>query len=53
VTTGNATETNAGAIVANLLNVTASTGIDLTSKKNAIQKLGTDKTTTGRNKVTL
>lgn len=53
VTTGEATETNAGAITASLLNVTADTGIKLTSAKNKIKKLGTDKTKTGQNKVTL
>jgi hypothetical protein len=54
VTTGEATEdSKKGAITAKLLNVTAGTGIDLTSKHNAIKKLGTDKTKTGPNKVTL
>lgn len=53
VTTGEATESKSGAIVTDILNVTAATGIDLTSKKNAIQKLGIDKTTTGPNKVSL
>jgi hypothetical protein len=53
VTTGEATESSAGAITASLLNVTAGTGIELTSTKNKIKKLGTDKTTTGQNKVTL
>lgn len=52
VTTGEATE-NAGAIDTNLLNVTAATGIDLASKKNAIKTLGTDKTQTGPNIVHL
>jgi hypothetical protein len=53
VTTGEATETTKGAITASLLNVTANTGIDLTSQANKIKKLGTDKTKTGPNKVTL
>jgi hypothetical protein len=53
VTTGKATETKLGAITAKLLNVTANTGIELTSRNNAIKKLGTDKTKTGPNKVTL
>ena len=53
VSAGKVTETNADAIVANLLNVTAQTGITLTSSKNKIKKLGTDKTKTGPNKVTL
>ncbi len=51
VTTGEATESSAGAIVAStVLNVTADTGIKLTSAKNKIKKLGTDKTKTGQNK---
>jgi filamentous hemagglutinin family protein len=53
VTTGEATETSKGAITAKLLNVTADTGIDLTSKANKIKKLGTHKTKKGPNKVTL
>jgi filamentous hemagglutinin family protein len=54
VTTGAASESKNGAIRASkLLNVTAGTGITLTSKKNAIEKLGTDTTTSGPNKVTL
>jgi hypothetical protein len=53
VTTGEAKESNAGEIEAKLLNVTATTGIELTSKKNDIKKLGTDKTKKGPNKVTL
>jgi hypothetical protein len=53
VTTGGATEDSSGAITASLLNVTADTGIELTSTKNKIKKLGTDKTTSGPNKVTL
>jgi hypothetical protein len=36
-----------------VLNVTANSGIKLTSKRNAITKLGTDTTTSGPNKVTL
>jgi hypothetical protein len=52
-TTGEATESKAGAIDAKLLNVAADTGIDLTSKKNKIKKLGTHKTKKGPNKVTL
>jgi hypothetical protein len=53
VTSGEATESKAGEIEAKLLNVTADTGIELTSKKNKIKKLGTDKTKKGPNKVTL
>jgi hypothetical protein len=53
VTTGEATESKAGEIEAKLLNVTAATGIELTSKKNKIKKLGTHKTKKGPNKVTL
>jgi uncharacterized protein (DUF2249 family) len=52
-TTGEATESKAGEIEAKLLNVTAATGIELTSKKNDIKKLGTHKTKKGPNKVTL
>jgi hypothetical protein len=52
-TTGEATESSAGEIEAKLLNVTADTGIDLTSKKNKVKKLGTHKTKKGPNKVTL
>jgi hypothetical protein len=53
VTTGAATETSKGAIKTKLLNVTAATGIQLTSKANAIKKLGTHKTKKGPNKITL
>jgi hypothetical protein len=53
VTTGEATENSAGTITASLLNVTAGTGIELTSAKNKIKKLGTDKTKKGPNKITL
>jgi len=54
VTSGEASETSAGAITASTkLNVTAQKGIVLTSSKNKIKKLGTDKTTSGPNKVTL
>ncbi|MGA9796343.1 MAG: filamentous hemagglutinin N-terminal domain-containing protein [Rhizomicrobium sp.] len=55
VTSGEATESSSkGSILASkLLNVTAGTGIVLTSKLNKIKKLGTDKTQTGLNKVTL
>jgi hypothetical protein len=54
VTTGEVSESSAGAITAStILNVTADTGIKLTSAKNKIKKLGTDKTKTGPNKVTL
>lgn len=52
-TTGEATESAAGAIDANLFNVSAVTGIELTSKKNKITTLGTHTTTSGPNKVTL
>jgi hypothetical protein len=53
VSAGNVTESNSGAISAAVLNVTAGTGITLTSKLNKIVKLGTDKTKSGPNKVTL
>jgi hypothetical protein len=53
VSAGKATESSAGAIVASLLNVTADTGIALTSSKNKIKKLGTDKTKSGSNNVNL
>jgi fibronectin-binding autotransporter adhesin len=53
-TTGAATETKKASIAASkVLNVTANSGIKLTSKHNAITKLGTDTTTSGPNKVTL
>lgn len=49
-----ATEVKTGTIVATeQLNVTAGTGIKLTSKTNDIKTLGTDATGTGPNKVTL
>ncbi|HEY2033499.1 MAG TPA: filamentous hemagglutinin N-terminal domain-containing protein [Rhizomicrobium sp.] len=50
---GSATETNAGAIVTHRLDVTAKTGIKLTSPKNDIKVLGTHTTKTGPNQVTL
>ncbi|MGA9796342.1 MAG: GLUG motif-containing protein [Rhizomicrobium sp.] len=53
LTTGEATESSAGAITASLLNVSANTGIDLASSGNKIKKLGTDTTEEGPNKVTL
>jgi len=46
-------EASSGAIVANKLNVTAVTGIDLTSALNNIAQLGTDTTTSGPNHVNL
>jgi hypothetical protein len=53
-TTGKATETAQASIAAStVLNVTATSGIKLTSKHNAIKKLGTDITVSGPNKVTL
>jgi hypothetical protein len=52
--TGKANESKMGAIDAiKLLNVTAGTGIELTSKRNDIKKLGTHATVVGPNKVTL
>lgn len=53
VTAGNITESKKGDIDTALLNVAASTGITLTSKKNQITALGTHKTTSGPNKITL
>jgi hypothetical protein len=53
VVSGAATEISAGAIVARLHNVTADTGIELTSSKNKIKKLGIDTTKKGSNSVTL
>jgi hypothetical protein len=54
VTAGEAKESSAGAIVAStILNVTASTGIDLNSSKNKIKKVGTDHTGSGPNKIKL
>ncbi len=44
--------TSVGAIDAHLLNVTAKTGITLTSTHNHIATLGTDHTTSGPNHVT-
>jgi hypothetical protein len=52
VTIGDATESGVREIEAKLLNVTADTGIELTSKKNDIKELGTHKTKKGPNKVT-
>ncbi len=46
-------ETTAGAIVADKLNVSAQTGITLTSPSNDITTLGTDTTTSGPNRVHL
>jgi hypothetical protein len=50
---GEAAETRKGAITASLLKVTDNAGIEITSKPNAIRKLGTGKTETGPNKVAL
>jgi len=46
-----ATEKSSGAIIANLLNVTADTGITLTSTHNDITNIGTDQTNTGPNRI--
>ena len=53
VTSGAANETNTGAIIANTLNVTAQTGISLTSPLNMISHVGKDKTKSGPNNITL
>ena len=53
VTSGAANETNTGAIIANTLNVTAQTGISLTSPLNMISHIGKDKTKSGPNNITL
>jgi hypothetical protein len=53
VTTGKASESSKGAVTASTLNVTANTGIELTSQKNKIFDVGTDKTKSGPNKITL
>ena len=53
VTTGKATESSSGAITASTLNVTANTGIALTSSRNAIASVGKDKTRSGPNNITL
>jgi len=50
---GSVTETSAGAIVTHKLNVTAKTGITLTSTSNNITTLGTDTTVSGPNSVHL
>lgn len=52
VTTGKADESAQGAIEANTLNVTASTGIELTSEHNQIKAIGKDTTKSGPNKIT-
>ncbi len=53
VTSGAANETATGAIIANTLNVTAQTGISLTSTHNMISHVGKDKTKSGPNNITL
>jgi hypothetical protein len=53
VTSGAANETSTGAIIVNTLNVTAQTGIDLTSSLNMINHVGKDKTKSGPNNITL
>lgn len=50
---GKVTENSTGAIIANLLNVTADTGITLTSSLNDIGSVGTDTTNSGPNHITL
>ena len=50
---GSANEGANGAIVANVLNVTADTGIDMTSSHNNINRLGKDVTKSGSNKINL
>jgi filamentous hemagglutinin family protein len=50
---GEATESGSGAITAsNILNVTADTGIVLTSPNNNIANVGTDQTNSGPNRIT-
>lgn len=49
---GQATETSAGAIKTDLLNVAAQTGISLTSSNNDIVTIGTDTTKSGPNNIT-
>jgi hypothetical protein len=44
---GDVTETSAGAVIANLLNVSADTGITLTSTSNDITTIGTNHTNSG------
>ena len=51
--TGEDLESPDAAIIANTLNVTAYTGIDLVARRNKIAHLGTDKTRAGENKVKL
>ena len=53
VTSGAANETSSGAIIVNTLNVTAQTGISLTSPLNMINHVGKDKTKSGPNNITL
>jgi len=50
---GNVTETTAGAIITHKLNVTAKTGISLTSPSNNITVLGTHTTVSGPNNIHL
>jgi hypothetical protein len=50
---GNVTESTKGAVIANLLNVAADTGISLTSALNNIHSVGTDTTTSGPNRIKL
>jgi filamentous hemagglutinin family protein len=49
---GQANESSSGAIVASLLNVTAQTGISLTSSNNNITAIGTDATASGPSNIT-
>ena len=53
VTTGEATESSTADITAAKLNVTANTGIELTSTNNHITAVGTRHTNSGPNKITL
>ncbi len=52
ISAGKANETTAGAIIIDTLNVTAQTGITLTSPSNNITTLGTDTTASGPNNIT-
>ena len=48
---GKVTESSAGAVLAHLLNVSANTGITLTSTSNDITSVGTDHTNSGSNTI--
>lgn len=48
---GDVIQSSAGAVIASLLNVSANTGITLTSSLNDITTVGTDHTNTGSNTI--